>query len=75
MPLEIRLVPLLNDNYAYLLHDPASGEAAVVDPSEAGPVLTALNEAGWTLKHILNTHHHPEKRCHMSVTSSVSFNT
>ena len=60
MPLEIRLVPLLNDNYAYLLHDPASGEAAVVDPSEAGPVLSALQEAGWTLKHILNTHHHPD---------------
>lgn len=60
MPLEIRLVPLLSDNYAYLLHDPASDEAAVVDPSEAGPVLAALKEAGWALKHILNTHHHPD---------------
>ena len=58
MALDIRLVPLPSDNYAYLLHDPASGEAAVVDPSEAGPVLAALKETGWRLKHILNTHHH-----------------
>jgi hydroxyacylglutathione hydrolase len=58
MPLEIRLVPLLSDNYAYLLHDTASGEAAVVDPSEPQPVLAALDAAGWRLKHILNTHHH-----------------
>jgi hydroxyacylglutathione hydrolase len=58
MPLEIRLIPLLSDNYAYLLNDPTSGEAAVVDPSEAAPVLAALQETGWTLKHILNTHHH-----------------
>jgi hydroxyacylglutathione hydrolase len=58
MPLDIRLVPLLSDNYAHLLHDSASGEAAVVDPSEAEPVLAALKETGWRLKHILNTHHH-----------------
>jgi hydroxyacylglutathione hydrolase len=60
MSLDIRLIPLLSDNYAYLLNDPASGEAAVVDPSEAGPVLAALQETGWRLKHILNTHHHPD---------------
>jgi hydroxyacylglutathione hydrolase len=58
MPLEIRLIPLLSDNYAYLLNDPTSGEAAVVDPSEAAPVLAVLRETGWALKHILNTHHH-----------------
>jgi hydroxyacylglutathione hydrolase len=58
MPLDIRLLPLLSDNYAYLLHDAASDEAAVVDPSEAGPVLAALQATGWRLKHILNTHHH-----------------
>ncbi|HVJ52631.1 MAG TPA: hydroxyacylglutathione hydrolase [Aliidongia sp.] len=56
--LDIRLLPLLTDNYGYLLHDPASGEAAIVDPSEPEPVLAALAETGWTLKHILNTHHH-----------------
>lgn len=56
--LEIALVPCLKDNYAYLAHDPATGATGVVDPSEAEPVLQALKRHGWTLSHILNTHHH-----------------
>lgn len=60
MALDIRLVPLLTDNYAYLLHDSATGEAAIVDPSEAAPVLAAAAGLGWTLRHILNTHHHDD---------------
>jgi hydroxyacylglutathione hydrolase len=56
--MQIALVPLLTDNYGYLLHDPASGETGIVDPSEAAPVLAAARERGWHLTHILNTHHH-----------------
>jgi hydroxyacylglutathione hydrolase len=48
----------LKDNYVYLLRDPATAATAVVDPSEAKPVLAALQEKGWRLTHILNTHHH-----------------
>src|SRR5215470_20117257 len=58
MALDIQLVPCLKDNYAYLLHDAASGETAAVDPSEAEPVMKAAAARGWTLTHILNTHHH-----------------
>jgi hydroxyacylglutathione hydrolase len=60
MALDVRLVPLLKDNYAYLLRDGASGKTAIVDPSEAEPVLRLLGELGWTLDYILNTHHHPD---------------
>jgi hydroxyacylglutathione hydrolase len=56
--MQIALVPMLSDNYGYLLHDPASGETAIVDPSESGPVLAAASARGWRLTHILNTHHH-----------------
>ncbi|HVH83319.1 MAG TPA: hydroxyacylglutathione hydrolase [Steroidobacteraceae bacterium] len=56
--LEIDLVPCLRDNYAYLLRDSATGATGVVDPSEAPPVLKALERRGWKLTHILNTHHH-----------------
>ena len=49
---------ILKDNYGYLLHEPASGATAAVDPSVAEPVLAALGETGWRLSHILNTHHH-----------------
>ena len=56
MPIEIEIVPCLSDNYAYLVK---SGDlCAVIDPSEPGPVKAALAKRGWTLTHILNTHHH-----------------
>jgi hydroxyacylglutathione hydrolase len=56
--LEIAPVPLLKDNYGYLLHERSSGLTAVVDPSEAEPVLEAVAARGWRLTHVLNTHHH-----------------
>lgn len=56
--LQIDLVKCLVDNYAYLLHDTASGTTGIVDPSAAGPVVKALKEKGLSLDYILNTHHH-----------------
>lgn len=58
MPLEIVTIPCLSDNYAFLAHDAASGETALVDAPEAGPVLDALKTRGWRLSHVLLTHHH-----------------
>ncbi len=54
----IHPVRCLKDNYAYLIVDEASGEAAVVDASEAAPVEAALDEAGARLVAIWNTHPH-----------------
>lgn len=56
--LQIELVPCLSDNYAYLLHDVDTGTVGIVDPSEASPVVNALNRKNWNLNYILNTHHH-----------------
>ena len=56
--LEIHQFPCLNDNYGYLVHEPVSGATAAIDTPEVKPILTALEEKGWTLTHILNTHHH-----------------
>jgi hydroxyacylglutathione hydrolase len=50
-------VPVLADNYAYLVI-PGSGRAAVVDPSEAAPVLEAAQRETVSLGAIWNTHHH-----------------
>ena len=58
MPLEIVTIPCLSDNYAFLAHDAQSGETALVDAPEAGPILAALSERGWRLSHVLLTHHH-----------------
>ncbi len=56
--LEIKLIPLLTDNYAYLLRDADDETVGVVDPGEAAPVEKALTELGWKLDWILLTHHH-----------------
>jgi len=56
--LEIVQIPVLSDNYIYLLRDGQSAAVAVVDPAEAGPVFEVLGRRGWRLDYILNTHHH-----------------
>jgi len=58
--LEIVTLPVLIDNYIYLIHDPVSSETAVIDPALAQPVLNILQEKGWQLKYIFNTHHHSD---------------
>jgi hydroxyacylglutathione hydrolase len=58
MPLAIRAIPCLSDNYIWLLRDEASGAVAVCDPGEAGPAAAAIREGGGRLDLILLTHHH-----------------
>jgi hydroxyacylglutathione hydrolase len=60
MALELVTIPCLKDNYAYLLHDAASGDTALVDVPEAAPILAALAARGWKLSQILITHHHSD---------------
>jgi hydroxyacylglutathione hydrolase len=51
-------LPLLSDNYAWVLAPDAGGACAVVDPSEAEPVRAFLQAEGLALGWILATHHH-----------------
>ncbi len=60
MALEVVRIPVLSDNYVWLVHDAASGETMVVDPAVAEPVLEAANARGWTISAIWNTHWHPD---------------
>ena len=56
--LEIHQIPTRVDNYVYLVRESSSGKAAVVDPSDAEPVLQTLDRFGWDLTHVIATHHH-----------------
>ena len=38
MALEIIRIPVLSDNYVWLVHEPESGETMAVDPAVAEPV-------------------------------------
>ena len=60
MALEIVPVPAFSDNYLWLVHDPDSGEATVVDPGDAAPVLAEAERRGWRLGQVWNTHWHPD---------------
>lgn len=60
MTLQIETVPCLSDNYAFLAHDPGTGETLVVDVPEAGPILSALKQKGWKADKVLLTHHHAD---------------
>lgn len=51
-------IPVLSDNYIFLLHDVNSNQVAVVDPAEAQPVLAKIEKLGANLVAIFNTHHH-----------------
>lgn len=56
--LEIVQIPVLNDNYVYLVHEPERQLTAVVDPAVADAPLQEAQKRGWRITHILNTHHH-----------------
>jgi hydroxyacylglutathione hydrolase len=60
MALEIVRIPVLSDNYVWLVHEPVSGATMVVDPAVAEPVLDAAAARGWTISDIWNTHWHPD---------------
>ncbi|OQR92146.1 hydroxyacylglutathione hydrolase, mitochondrial-like isoform X2, partial [Thraustotheca clavata] len=54
------IVPVLNDNYAYLLIDQATATAAAIDPVEPQKVLAAAQEHGVSISHVLTTHCHAD---------------
>ena len=58
MAFDLITVPCLSDNYAFILRDTSSGEVAVIDVPEAGPIKAALAERGWKATQIWLTHHH-----------------
>src|SRR3546814_3702222 len=53
-PIDIVRIPVLSDNYVWLVHDRASKATMVVDPAVAEPVLEAAAARGWTITDIWN---------------------
>ncbi len=55
--INVEIIPIFDDNYAYLIHSPC-GVNAVIDPGQADPVVKAIERKNISLDFILNTHHH-----------------
>ncbi|XP_041118032.1 probable hydrolase PNKD isoform X2 [Polyodon spathula] len=60
-------IPVLTDNYSYLIIDTTSNAAAVVDPADPEMVQACLEQEGVTLEAILCTHKH----CPLSDKDSI----
>src|SRR6478735_102390 len=60
MTVTAQSVPILSDNYAWMLRESGSGAVAIVDPADAQPIIAALEKAGGRLDVILLTHHHAD---------------
>jgi hydroxyacylglutathione hydrolase len=60
MSLIVRQFPCLSDNYGFIVRDQASGLTACVDTPDAGAIISALDQAGWRLDMVFNTHWHPD---------------
>ena len=58
MSLKIIQFPCLSDNYGYLIHDPDQGVTGCIDTPSSDAINKALNDHGWRLDIILNTHWH-----------------
>ena len=58
--LEIYIINAFSDNYIYLLRNEHRNMTSVIDPGESEPVIKFLNNKGWHLDEVINTHHHQD---------------
>ncbi|MBS3648035.1 hydroxyacylglutathione hydrolase [Pseudaminobacter sp. 19-2017] len=58
MPIDIDQFMCRSDNFGVLVRDRETGETALIDAPEEGPILDAVERTGWTPTMILTTHHH-----------------
>src|SRR5262249_26388319 len=56
--LEVHQFPARRGNYGVLIHHPETRATVCIDAPDADAVIEALYQKGWTLTHILTTHHH-----------------
>jgi hydroxyacylglutathione hydrolase len=61
-------IPILSDNYAWLLRCGDTGATAIVDPAEEAPIAASIDAHGGRLDLILLTHHHSD---HVAATDAI----
>ncbi|WP_348673060.1 hydroxyacylglutathione hydrolase [uncultured Abyssibacter sp.] len=58
--LQVHQFPCLSDNYCFLIRDDATGCVACIDTPDGDAIARQLDDLGWSLDWILNTHWHPD---------------
>ncbi|WP_028748677.1 hydroxyacylglutathione hydrolase [Rhizobium mesoamericanum] len=59
-PLDLDVFLCRTDNFGVLVHDPETSLTASIDAPDASAVEKAAVRRGWTITHILTTHHHTD---------------
>ena len=56
--IHVKIFPLLKDNYSYLIEESVQQKRMIIDPSDALPIISYLQEQKLSVDYIFNTHHH-----------------
>lgn len=64
--------PYGSDNYGVLVHDAHSGMTACIDAGDSDAALKALESQGWSLSHLLITHHHGDHTAGLMAIKSAT---
>ena len=56
----IEQIPVMSDNYVYILIDKSTNQTACVDPGVTNEIINYIDERKLGLNYILNTHHHSD---------------
>ncbi|GAB6095592.1 MBL fold metallo-hydrolase [Desulfatiferula olefinivorans] len=75
MPLQIVQIPLsMMSTFAYLVGDPVSRTALVVDPAaDTGKILAAARGRDWIITRIVNTHGHADHTAGNAAMAAATF--
>lgn len=60
MSIEVIQFRCLNDNFGLLVHDVSTGATASIDAPDGQEIATEVRRYGWSLSHLLITHHHAD---------------
>ena len=56
--MKVKIIPILSDNYSYLIIDKENKLCSAVDPASPEEIIPVLEKKKLNLKNILNTHYH-----------------
>ena len=58
--MKVKIIPILSDNYSYLIIDKENKFCSAVDPASPEEIIPFLEKEKIGLKNILNTHYHSD---------------